>query len=168
MAMKPFKEWKPWQRSATFAVVGLLVLYGIFLAVALPSNGTDVHAYIEAGTIASGEGAGAMYFRCDVERSTPGACDPAGTDGNPDQAKILAHKRDRLTITVHSTDGGGRAHDFKMDGLSYFLPPERMEMEMHKDTQSKTITTWKTGTFHIKCEIRGHEAKGMWATLVVS
>ncbi|MEA3135932.1 MAG: hypothetical protein QOJ26_973 [Thermoplasmata archaeon] len=164
MAMKPFKEWKPWQKYTTFAVAGILVLYGVFLAVALPSNGTKVHAYLEAGTLSDGS----MYFRCDTAQSTPGACDPAGTDGNPDQAKLTVHKRDRLTITVHSADGGGRAHDFKMDGMGYFLPPERMEMEMHKDTQSKTITAWMSGTFHIKCEIPGHEGKGMWATLVVS
>jgi uncharacterized cupredoxin-like copper-binding protein len=55
-----------------------------------------------------------------------------------------------------------------MDGMAYFMPPERMEMEMHKDTQSRTITAWMSGTFHIKCEIPGHEGKGMWATLVVS
>ncbi|HUR24905.1 MAG TPA: hypothetical protein VM327_02695 [Candidatus Thermoplasmatota archaeon] len=158
---KPFKDWKPWQRYTTFAVAGILVMYGIFLAVSLPSNGTDVHVYIEAGTTGN-----SMYFSCDLNRSTPGACDPAG-DGNPNQAKILVHKRDRLTITVHSADGGDRAHDFKMEGMAYFLPPERMEMEMNKDTQSKTITAWKAGTFHIKCEVRGHEGKGMWATLVV-
>ena len=163
MAMKPWKDWRPWQRGVTIGVGAILLLYGLFLAVSLPSSGDHVHAYLEVGTLSDGS----MYIRCDLNRSTPGSCDPEGTDGDPDHAKVLAGKRDRLTLTVTSADGGGRAHDFKMEGLAYLLPPERMEMELHKTTQSRTITTWMTGTYHIKCELPGHEDAGMWATLVV-
>jgi hypothetical protein len=161
MAMKPFMEWKPWQRYATVTVAALLLLYGVFLAVALPSSG-KVDVYLDLGTNPDGS----MYIRCDAARSDAGACDPAG-DGSPDHARILVHKRDRVTMHVTSVDGGGRAHDFKMDGMPYLLPPARMEMEMHHRSQSKAITAWMAGEYHIKCELKGHAAAGMWATLVV-
>lgn len=162
MAMKPFKEWKPWQRYTTLTVVALLLLYVVLLAIALPSSGS-AHVDLSLGTKADGT----MYIRCNQAASDPGVCDPAGVDGDPDHARIVVHKRERVTMTVHSDDGGGRAHDFKMDGMAYFLPPMRMEMEMHHMTQSKTITAWMSGSYHIKCELKGHESAGMWATLVV-
>jgi hypothetical protein len=158
-----FKDWKPWQRITTIAVAGVLLLYGVFLAVVLPSNGTTVHVTMEAGTNVSGS----MFFRCDPTASDAGACSATGASGNPDQAKITLHKRDRLALTVRSLDGGGRAHDVKMEGIAYFLPPARMEMELQKPSQSKTVTMWMGGTFHVKCELPGHEGKGMWATIVV-
>ncbi len=161
--MKPFKQWRPWQRYTAITVASLLVLYGVFLAIALPSNGKAVDVYLTLGTNPDGS----MFIRCDAQRSDAGACDPAGTHGDPDQARILVHKRDRVTMHVESLDGGGRAHDFKMDGMAYLVPPARMEMEMHHRMQSRTITAWMAGTYHLKCEIAGHEGAGMWATLVV-
>lgn len=154
-----FKDWKPWQKGLTIAVGVLLLLYAVFIALAVPSNGTKVHVYAEVGTLSDGS----MFFKCDAARSTPGSCE----DGAADQARMHAHKGDRFTLTVTSTDGGDRAHDVKMDGLAYFLPPARLEMELHKATESRTVTAWASGTFKVKCELPGHEGKGMVAHLVV-
>lgn len=155
--------WRRGGRGAfVFTLAGLLVLYGVFVTVALPSNGTTDHVYLEAGTNEDGS----MFYRCVVAKSTPGVCDESG-DGNPDHARMHVHARDRVEFTVHSLDGGDRAHDFKMEGWSYFLPPARLEMELHHVEESKTITAWHTGTYHIKCELPGHEARGMWGTLIV-
>lgn len=157
-----FKDWKPWQKGLAIGAGVLLVLYGAFIAVAVPSNGTKVHAYAEVGTLSDGS----MYFRCveddPARASTPGSCTNEG-----DQATFHVHKGDRFTLTVTSMDGGGRAHDVKMDGVAYFLPPARLEMELHKPTESRTITAWMDGTFKLKCELKGHEGKGMVAHLVV-
>ena len=161
--MKGWNEWQPWQRTTTLVVAALLVLYGIFLAVVLPSDGTTVHVTMDAGTNPDGS----MFFRCDAGGSDSGICDPLGSNGNPDQAKITVHKRDRLALTVRSLDGGGRAHDVKMEGIAYFMPPARMEMELQHPIQTKTVTMWSSGTFHVRCELPGHEGKGMWATVVV-
>jgi hypothetical protein len=162
--MKPFKEWAPWQRYTTIGVAVLLVLYGVFLAVVLPSSGTTVHVTMDAGTNPDGS----MYFRCDIGASDTDACSPTGSSGNLDQAKITVHKRDKLQLTVRSLDGGGRAHDVKMEGIAYFLPPARMEMELQHPVQTKTVTMWMAGTFHVRCELPGHEGRGMWATVVVA
>lgn len=154
-----FRDWKPWQKGLTIALGVLLLLYAVFIAVAVPSNGTKVHVYAEVGTLSDGS----MYFKCDAARSTPGSCE----DGNALQARMHVHKGDRLTLTVTSADGGGRAHDVKMDGLAYFLPPARLEMELHKATESRTITAWMAGSYKVKCELKGHDGRGMHATLVV-
>lgn len=157
----------PWpdpgpKRTALIAVLALVGLYIVYAAFVAVPTGDDVEVYIEAGT----HDDGSMFYRCDLNRTTPGACDPAG-DGSPDHALITVDGRDRVTLTVRSLDGGDRAHDFKLNGWAYFLPPARVEMELHEPTQSTTFTAWKSGQFHIWCELPGHEEAGMWATLQV-
>jgi|GEM_PF-2672855 len=149
---------KKWQRTTILAVGVLFVVYLVYMANARWSNGTDVKAYVEAGTNPDGS----MYFRCVSVQSDADVC-----GGPANQSTLTVGPRDRVHITVHSFDGGNRAHDFKMTGWAYAPPYPWVESELKHETETETFTAWKSGTFKFFCELPGHEAAGMWGTLVV-
>lgn len=147
---------QPWLKWTLVAVAVIVVLYGGLVAFAESSNGTNVNVTLDLGT--SG---GKMYMRCDVAKSTPGVC----TGG--DQATVTVHKRDRVHLSIHNDQGGDHSHDFNIRGWQYAFPPVSPEMELHQADQSWTFTAWATGSFHMLCELPGHDAAGMNGTLVV-
>jgi plastocyanin len=162
-----FQRWK-WLKPALITVGVLAFLYGGYAIFVSYSNGTSVHVTLHAGTIMTGPNQGKMYIRCDVAASTPGSCD------DKDQVTVTVHQRDRVRFTVISDDGpspdgsfAGRAHDFRLEGWQYFLPPAGVEMELTGGQESSSMTAWAKGTFLFKCELSGHEAEGMYGHLVV-
>lgn len=146
-----------WLRVLLIVVVVALALVGAYAAIALPSNGNDVNAEIHVGVL----GGGQMYMRC---ASVTGA---GATCSSGDQMTLTVHARDRLHIDIVDDEGGGHAHDFNVKGWQYYFWPNSPETELTAARESVTITTWATGTFHVLCELSGHDAAGMHGTLVV-
>jgi hypothetical protein len=148
---------KPWARTLLIIVAVVVVLYGAFTAFALVSNGTDDNVVIHVGKDKDG-----MYMRCSPgEKSGNAKCDDSR------QTTVTVAKRDRVTITVIDDDGGNHGHDFNIEGWEYFLWPNSPETELEKATETVTFTTWATGTFHMLCELEGHDKAGMNGTLIV-
>src|SRR5581483_1014834 len=138
-------------------VVGALVLlYGALVAFASYSNGNDVNVTLNVGVSGS-----SMYMRCDQAKSTPGVC------GGGDQATVTVHKRDRVHLTIHNDQGGDHTRDFNVQGWQYAFPPVSPEMELHQADLSWTFTAWASGSYHMLCELTGHDAAGMHGTFVV-
>src|SRR5581483_5550169 len=128
----------------------------VFAAYASYSNGNDVDLVLEVGSASHG-----MYLRC-VSISGDGAsCDASN------QTTVTVHARDRVHVTVRDAEGGGHRHDFNIEGWQYFLWPNSPEMELEGPSESTSFTAWASGTYHILCEIPGHDAAGMHGTFVV-
>lgn len=149
---------KRWFRRTVIGVAAVVVAYGGYMVFARWSNGTDTDVFVEAGTNPDGS----MYFHCDPTRSSLNVC-----SGPSNHSTVTVGHRDRVHLTVHSNDGGGRAHDFKVTGWAYAFPYPWVELELHQETETETFTTWKSGTFMFFCELPGHEQAGMWGALVV-
>jgi len=158
--MKPFKEWKPWQRTTTIVVAVLLGVYILYAAfVSIPNSKHD-NVYLRLGTQPGG-----MYLRCDDRngQDAGGLCTSDG-DGN---AIVHVGTRDRVTFHIHNDDGGDHTHDFRLLGGAYFLWPAHAENELHKDDVSVSFTAWMSGTYRIICELPGHDAAGMHGQIVI-
>jgi plastocyanin len=157
--VKPFKEWKPWQRTTTIAVAALLVLYVVYAIFVSIPNGKHDDVYLRLGTQGS-----TMYLRC-AEGSNPSDACRVGSDGN---AEVFVGARDRVTFHIHNDDGGDHTHDFRLEGGAYWLWPAHAEDELHGEDSSVSFTAWKAGTFRLICELKGHDAAGMHAVLHVN
>lgn len=148
---------RAWLRRLLVAVLVVAVLYGAYAAFVSWSNGADKTIVVVAGVAQDGS----MFFRCVAQESTRGTCDPAAP------SRFTVESRDRVTFRVRTDDGRPHSHDFRLLGLPYLVPPAGIEMELYASEESKSFTAWKSGEFRIVCELRGHEAAGMWGTLVV-
>ena len=147
-----------WILPATAAAI-LLVAYGAYALAASVTNGAPTkEVHIVAGVAEDGS----MYFHCEPEQETPGACEDR--DGH---ATILAKKRDRLRVTVRNEDGRSHSHDFRLEGAPYLLWPAGIEMELEDAQESSSFTAWARGEYRFVCELAGHEDLGMWGTLLV-
>jgi plastocyanin len=147
---------QPWLKRTLIVVAVLVLVGGAFVAYAEYSNGKDVNVALNLGTSGS-----AMYLRCDAAKSSPGVC------SGGDQATVTVHKRDRVHLSIHNDQGGDHTHDFNVQGWQYAFPPVSPEMELHSVDQSWTFTAWAAGSYHMLCELPGHEAAGMQGTFVV-
>ncbi|MHB8587139.1 MAG: cupredoxin domain-containing protein [Thermoplasmatota archaeon] len=144
-----------WVLIVVGAIVVLFVGYDLFTT---QSNGTNDYVTIHVGTAPNG--AFTMYMRC--TNATGGAtCDSSN------QTTITVHARDRVTLDVIDDDGAGHVHDFNIQGTPYSFYPNSPEMELQQAEQSTTITAWATGSYHILCELAGHDQAGMHGTFVV-
>jgi hypothetical protein len=148
---------KPWVRWVLLVAGAVVLAYGAFSAFALYSNGNDVNVAIHVGA----KDGGGMHLRCASVSGSGASCDAS------DQATITVHKRDRVHATITDDQGGGHRHDFNVEGWQYFPWPNSPETELDAVVESVTFTTWATGTFHVLCELPGHDAAGMHGTLVV-
>jgi hypothetical protein len=148
---------RTWLKVLLAVGAAIVVLYGAFSAFALYSNGNDVNVQIHVGT----KEGGGMYLRCASVSGSGASCDSS------DQATITVHQRDRVHVTITDDGGGGHRHDFNVEGWQYYLWPNSPETELTAVTESVTFTTWATGSFHVLCELPGHDAAGMRGTLVV-
>lgn len=140
-----------------FAAILVLLLAGGYVANASIATGAAKRVTVVAGA----DPDGTMYFRCLPEESTPGVCDPARP------GRITVDRRDRVTLTVRTDDGRPHSHDFRVEGFAYGPPFPWIEMELREPSEATTFTAWKAGEFRFVCELRGHEAAGMWGVLVV-
>lgn len=144
------------------AARNLLIALGVVVAIALLYTGyttystRDVSATIEVGTNPDGS----MYLRC---ASASGGAECSGGD----QGTLTVAKRDRVHLTIVNKDGGDHTHDFNIQGWQYFFWPNTPEQELHAQTETASFTAWSAGSYHILCEISGHDAKGMRGTLLV-
>src|SRR5581483_375589 len=120
---------KPWLKWTLIAVVGILVLYGAFVAFAEYSTGANVKVTFQLGHNPDGS----MFLKCDQAATTPGVCAPG------DQAVVTVHQRDRVTFALVNLDGPGRTHDFKLEGWQYAAPPISPEMELEQAQESWTF-----------------------------
>lgn len=146
-----------WLKRTLLVVVVIVVLYGGLVAYAEVSNGTPVNVTFHLGTL----GGGKMYMRCDDAATTPGVC------SGGDQPTVTVHKRDRVTFHLVNDDGGDHTHDFNLQGLAYAFPPVSPEMELHQTAESWTFTAYAAGSYHVLCELPGHDEAGMHATFKV-
>lgn len=145
-------------RLVLSALAVALAVYGAYAAFVSYAPGDRLRVEILAGVAEDGS----MFFRCEPARSTAGACEDAGG-----HARILASKRDRVTVTVRTDDGRRHSHDFRLMGAPYLVPPAGIEMELKAPSETKSFTAYATGEFRFICELPGHEASGMWGTLSV-
>lgn len=136
----------------------ILLLYGGYAAAVSVSNGVDKHVSIVAGMRPDGS----MFYSCDATNSTPGVCEENGG-----HARVAVDKRDRLRVTVRTDDGKPHSHDFRLEGPPYLVWPAGIEMELEDGPETKSFTAWAAGEYRFVCELKGHEAAGMWGTLVV-
>lgn len=150
---------RPWQRRSILAVGVVVLLYLAYMLNARWSNGHGADVTLELGTNSDGS----MFLRCVSSESSSGVC-----TGPAEHATFTVHARDRVHLTVRSLDGGGRTHDFKVEGWPYAPLYPWVELELHSQEESATFTAWKSGTYHVLCELPGHEAAGMWGTFVVA
>ncbi|MEA3143869.1 MAG: Copper binding protein plastocyanin/azurin family [Thermoplasmata archaeon] len=149
-----------WLIVSLCVLAGLLMVYAAYALFVSYDNGTHVRATIHAGQYLDGPKKGQMYYHCsDV---SGGAVKDDG-----DQCSLTVHKRDKVTLTIISDDGGDRTHDFRLQGWQYFLYPAGAEMELHSGSQSATFTAWATGDYPFICELAGHKDAGMRGTLHV-
>jgi plastocyanin len=148
---------KPWLKYLLIGVAVVAVLYGAFAAFASYSNGRTVNAEIHVGS-----NSGNMYMKCAPAASTQGVCD------DRDQVVLTVHKRDRLHLTIVDDQGGGHKHDFNVEGWQYFLWPASPETELESAREEVTFTAWAAGSYHMLCELPGHDEDGMHGTLVVT
>jgi uncharacterized cupredoxin-like copper-binding protein len=146
-----------WLKWTIVVVVVVAVLYGALVAVAEVSDGKTDQVYLSLGTKSDGK----MYMRCDTSRSTPGVCT------GDDQTTVTIPLRDRVTLHVHNDDAGDHSHDFNIQGWQYAFPPVSPEMELHQADDSWTFTAWASGSYHMLCELPGHDGNGMHGTFVV-
>jgi hypothetical protein len=148
---------KAWLKWTILGVAIVVLLYGALVALAEYNNGNQVTVALKLGTKSDGS----MYMTCDAAASTPGVC------SGGDQAIVTVHARDRVTLRIHNDDPGDHSHDFNLKGWQYAFPPVSPEMELHQADESWTFTAWAAGSYHILCELPGHENAGMHGTFVV-
>jgi len=148
---------QPWLKWLLIVVVSVAVLYGALVAFAEYSDGNNVHVTLHLGRNPDGH----MYLKCDQQATTDGIC----TGG--DQAVVTVQKRDRVKVTLVNDERGDHTHDFNIEGWQYAFPPISPEMELHQSTESWTFTAWASGSYHMLCEISGHDQAGMHGTFIV-